>query len=144
MRELGVVADAKEADALFESMLRDQSMVTNVVAKGELDLKRLVKTLFDFSTQANEEHKASLAQVSALKDKAKKLQKALLKADEASMKSHKRRSNEAEEQRRQEEQRQAEQKAAKEAARAQAEAKKAEEKLAFERKVAAKRSLHAQ
>ena len=132
---LEIGATAVDAERLFDALAAGQGSS----GKSDLDMKRLVKTVFEWVSKASEEATAKSSQLSTLRSQARKLQQACDFQRRQSMEMH-----EAAEQERQ--LKAAEKAAAKEAARAAKEAKraakeakKAEEKAAFEAKVAARR-----
>ena len=144
LHNLGVVPHAGELEKLFEVLLSGQGAAAHVVnGVNELDVKRLVKTVFEYASKASEEHKNATAKLNSLKAAAKKLQAAINTMEDSSFVRQKTIAEQAEAAVEAEARKKEEEKAAKEAAKAEAAAKKAEEKLAFDAKIEAKRAAAA-
>ena len=139
--ELDVVASTGEVDGLFEGLLAAQVSTPN---KGEVDLKRLVKTVFEWSSNEQASQKALTANLVQLKATARKMQTALQTQEEMSFVKKKTASAQAEQAAEEEARRKEEERIAKEAKRKEEAAKKAEEKLAFDAKIEARRKAEAE
>lgn len=141
LHEMGVAADAKEVDALFEALVNGQAVSPT---KGEVDVKRLVKLMFEWVSTEQEYQKNLTLKLTSLRSAAKKLQSKISSEEDMSFAKAKSADQQAQQAAEQEAARLAEEKAAKEAKRKEEAARKEEEKKAFDAKIEAKRKQDAE
>ena len=121
LHEMGVAADAKEVDALFEALVNGQAVSPT---KGEVDVKRLVKLMFEWVSTEQEYQKNLTLKLTSLRSAAKKLQSKISSEEDMSFAKAKSADQQAQQAAEQEAARLAEEKAAKEAKRKEEAARK--------------------
>ena len=141
--ELRVESGHGDVEKLFDILVAgqasDKALGGGGPAKPELDIKKLVKTVFEWVSQAADEAAAKSSQLSALRSNARKLQQACDNQRRQSVEMHELAEQEAIIKAAEKAAAKAAKLAEKEAKKAEKAAKKAEEKAAFEAKVAQRR-----